>query len=94
MTGYEQYYIDIQGFWRQLYNPEIDRKLAALNDELGIKADKDKGIVATKLYLDYDNACIELKTRKNELKALEDELKAMLESNPDYMIKYTTYKNK
>ena len=22
-TGYEQYYIDIQGFWRQLYNPEI-----------------------------------------------------------------------
>ena len=21
-TGYEQYYIDIQGFWRQLYNPE------------------------------------------------------------------------
>ena len=23
ITGYEQYYTDIQGFWRQLYNPEI-----------------------------------------------------------------------
>lgn len=23
-TGYEQYYTDIQGFWRQLYNPEAD----------------------------------------------------------------------
>ena len=22
ITGYEQYYIDIEGFWRQLYNPE------------------------------------------------------------------------
>ena len=23
ITGYEQYYIDLEGFWRQLYNPEI-----------------------------------------------------------------------
>ena len=23
-TGYEQYYIDLQGFWRQLYNPELN----------------------------------------------------------------------
>ena len=25
MTGYEQYYIDMEGFWRQLYNPEYNR---------------------------------------------------------------------
>ena len=25
-TGYEQYYIDIQGFWRELYNPEPSLK--------------------------------------------------------------------
>jgi hypothetical protein len=25
MTGYEQYYIDMQGFWRQLYNPYLTR---------------------------------------------------------------------
>lgn len=24
-TGYEQYYIDIQGFWRYLYNPEVTK---------------------------------------------------------------------
>jgi hypothetical protein len=23
-TGYEQYYIDILGFWRQLYNPDYE----------------------------------------------------------------------
>ena len=25
ITGYEQYYIDMQGFWRQLYNPYLTR---------------------------------------------------------------------
>lgn len=26
-TGYEQYYIDMEGFWRDLYNPEIQNKI-------------------------------------------------------------------
>ena len=26
-TGYERYYIDIQGFWRQLYNPFIEKDM-------------------------------------------------------------------
>lgn len=26
-TGYERYYIDLQGFWRQLYNPFIDQDI-------------------------------------------------------------------
>lgn len=29
MTGYEQYYADIQGFWRQLYNPKPEKLFAA-----------------------------------------------------------------
>lgn len=33
-TGYEQYYIDIEGFWRQLYNPEIiDKTNKALKEK-------------------------------------------------------------
>lgn len=32
-TGYEKYYIDIQGFWRQLFNPEIDDKITKLQEE-------------------------------------------------------------
>jgi hypothetical protein len=34
LTGYEAYYIDLQGFWRQLYNPEIGEKLADATEEL------------------------------------------------------------
>ena len=26
-TGYEQYYIDLQGFWRQLYNPDAENEV-------------------------------------------------------------------
>lgn len=32
-TGYEQYYTDIQGFWRQLYYPEINQKKAKAQAE-------------------------------------------------------------
>lgn len=28
-TGYEQYYTDMEGFWRQLYNPDYDGSYAA-----------------------------------------------------------------
>lgn len=27
ITGYEQYYTDINGFWRQLYDPDLQRKI-------------------------------------------------------------------
>lgn len=34
-TGYEQYYIDMQGFWRQLYNPDAEeREDGLLYDEI------------------------------------------------------------
>lgn len=42
-TGYEPYYIDMQGFWRQLYNPdlrdEIDKTKALISD---IKSEEPK----------------------------------------------------
>ena len=34
-TGYESYYIDIQGFWRQLYNPELKNKIIDLETRVG-----------------------------------------------------------
>ena len=34
-TGYEQYYIDLQGFWRQLYNPFLQNNIT--NAELAIE---------------------------------------------------------
>ena len=33
-TGYEQYYIDIQGFWRQLYNPNIEEQIKDLTNSI------------------------------------------------------------
>lgn len=34
VTGYEQYYIDLQGFWRQLYDPESKAQLEFKKDNL------------------------------------------------------------
>jgi hypothetical protein len=45
MTGYEQYYIDLEGFWRDLYYPteaqqsdmnKLEAKKAAAQDQLAI----------------------------------------------------------
>ena len=33
-TGYERYYIDIQGFWRQLYNPFLEREMREISAEM------------------------------------------------------------
>lgn len=33
-TGYEQYYIDIEGFWRQLYNPNLNQFNPTLKEEV------------------------------------------------------------
>ena len=35
-TGYERYYIDLQGFWRQLYNPELQGKIIETSGKLEI----------------------------------------------------------
>lgn len=35
-TRYEQYYTDIQGFWRQLFYPDINNKINDLMDEVSI----------------------------------------------------------
>lgn len=43
-TGYEQYYTDLQGFWRQLYNPEAKPKITYTEGSY-----KD-----TKQYIDFD----------------------------------------
>ena len=41
-TGYEQYYSDMQAFWRQLYNPEAEEQEDGLYDDLlGISYYKD-----------------------------------------------------
>ena len=33
-TGYENYYIDLQGFWRELFNPELTEQINQYEDEI------------------------------------------------------------
>lgn len=38
-TGYEQYYIDLQGFWRQLYKPGIQDSIQEITDKINVLKD-------------------------------------------------------
>lgn len=39
-TGYEQYYTDLEGFWRELYNPDPELKFAGITYEEAAAADE------------------------------------------------------
>jgi hypothetical protein len=34
ITGYEQYYIDLQGFWRELYDPTLSQRISELEGQI------------------------------------------------------------
>ena len=54
-TGYEQYYTDMQGFWRQLYNPEYVPKVEYENGHYNNKSWTDS-IVKKTIYEYYSTA--------------------------------------
>lgn len=57
VTGYEQYYTDIEGFWRQLYCPKWDFKSIVLTKGDFDKALKSEDCNIFMRFFDYDN-CI------------------------------------
>lgn len=68
-TGYEQYYIDLQGFWRQLYYPFLPTDISELKDKIeneddpNKKEDLEKQLKSKEeqldaYYLDYDNSAV------------------------------------
>lgn len=65
-TGYESYYIDIQGFWRQLYNPELKNKIIELETRVG--PDGNSGELIK-----------ELNAKKETLSRLEKEISELKE---------------
>lgn len=44
ITGYEQYYVDLQGFWRQLYNPSPDPEYSEYSGK--VENDKFQALVS------------------------------------------------
>ena len=75
-TGYEQYYVDMQGFWRELYNPEIVSKRANTDNKIkklenDIAATKGKILQYTEAVYKYDEGKIP-QTVDNWKKRFED----------------------
>lgn len=84
-TGYEQYYIDLEGFWRQLYCPieEIDQIFQENNEELQVLKDTLKvlqrnlenkqKLLAEQLELDSPNQD-DIDQLKNEIKQINQQI--------------------
>lgn len=84
-TGYEQYYIDLEGFWRQLYNPflteeknEKEKLLEDITKEYEIKIEevnqKQKEIETLKQEME-ENSWLEIQERyEKELQSLTDDM--------------------
>lgn len=70
-TGYEKYYIDLQGFWRQLYNPnfveDIDKKQAEITQLENQKATLEDANEIEILQQQIDSLT-------NDLKELEEDM--------------------
>ena len=87
-TGYESYYIDIQGFWRQLYNPEIDKKLAVITSTLGSNTtNAQTGLY--KSYIDAKNEAAATKTTKDTVEQVL--LNTPEDPEDEYMAAYNAY---
>ena len=69
ITGYEQYYIDLQGFWRQLFDPTIDESIAEVNTEIRLLGDPAQMECAIKLKEQ------EIINKSREITALEEQNK-------------------
>lgn len=77
-TGYEQYYIDLQGFWRDLYYPNLNDNKTVLEDELdGITNESRSDEEGNKFYQKNKISIL-----KDEIKLLTDELNS--EAGKDY----------
>ena len=83
ITGYEAYYIDIQGFWRQLYNPEIGGKLTVATEELNGVYNEDGTLVKEGLIHELEKKQAELKYAKAKALAAENVVKAMDQSKEE-----------
>lgn len=76
-TGYESYYIDIQGFWRQLYNPELKDKITETSDEIDI-------ITGTKKDVSIDYWTKQITSLEKQISSLNQKLVDGTITNAEY----------
>lgn len=81
ITGYEQYYLDLQGFWRQLYNPNPDPEYSEYSSK--VEDDKFQALIS-----EGSNENIELYI-KGQYKEITDWSK--IKESDVYALKRITY---
>lgn len=68
-TGYEQYYVDMEGFWRQIYDPDGEQTVS--------RYEQISSETAAKLYGQQGNQQNDVFIKNAFVKAKDDELKSM-----------------
>ena len=67
-TGYEQYYTDIQGYWRSLYNPDLQTKIKDLKAKKEAEYDSVISVLTQEAYTDAEvRAYVNAKTQPENL---------------------------
>lgn len=84
-TGYEPYYIDMQGFWRQLYNPSLQGDIRKAEDD--IKSLEQITIDLSKEIADLEMRISELNQKLLDDTISEDEYSEMVENKEKLRIK-------
>ena len=84
-TGYEPYYIDMQGFWRQLYNPSLQGDIRKAEDD--IKSLEQITIDLSKEIADLEMRISELNQKLLDDTISEDECSEMVENKEKLRIK-------
>ena len=85
-TGYERYYIDIQGFWRELYNPEATKEKNKIQQDIQDYKDKidtinNKGLEGKLNLITLQNT---IKIEEETLIILQNDLAKLTPETEDY----------
>ena len=87
ITGYEQYYIDLQGFWRDLYDPQSEKILYAKQASLKTM----KNMISLMIETTKDNERLE--ELQKQLQEIEEKLKENQKALEEFSLKYYTEDN-
>lgn len=99
-TGYERYYIDMQGFWRQLYNPnpDIDFEHSKGDFSIGYKWDEEnKKLIEEKdqwqnIEFDYSNLICDFYLPEYQEKQYSEKLENIEKTIDDKITEWESHK--
>ena len=90
-TGYEAYYIDMQGFWRQLYYYNIDGEISDLNTKISNNIDKENVLIEAIEQQQTYIKMLELEIIEGTFK--NQNVKEKIQQAIEYQKQYESYKN-